>query len=212
VPDDRQACLGEGGTDVVDAEDPFGSVTDLVSAARRGEASAWNRLVERYLPLVQAVIRRYRLNEQDAADVNQTLWLRLVEHLGDIREPRAVPMWIVTTTRHECLRVLRASRYTTPYDALSAAELADEADGTQVDEELLRLERHQVLREAFAQLEPRCQALLRMLVADPPLPYAEIAGRLDMPVGSIGPTRARCLGKLRECPAMAAFLASVQET
>ena len=74
------------------------------------------------------------------------------------------------------------------------------------DEELLRAERRQALREGFAQLPPRCQALLALLTADPPMSYREVAERLGVPVGSIGPTQARCLRRLRECPAIAEFL------
>ncbi len=187
-------------------------VTELVAAAARGEQDAWNELVGRYVPLVLSVIRKHRLSEHDAADVNQTVWLRLVEHLHEIREPRALPMWIITTTRHECFRVLKSARHTRPFDALTAASIADEAGGTEVDEELLRLERQQVLREAFAQLSARCQELLSLLIADPPIPYAEISGRLDMPVGSIGPTRARCLDRLREAPALVEFLDPASES
>jgi RNA polymerase sigma factor (sigma-70 family) len=102
--------------------------------------------------------------------------------------------------------VLRSNRRTTPFDSAEADELADDSDGTDLDEQLLRLERQQVLREAFAELPPRCQRLLAMLVADPPVPYHEIAEQLAMPVGSIGPTRARCLDKLRERPVLVAFL------
>ncbi len=81
------------------------AVTSMVEAARDGDAAAWNRLVERYLPLVVAVAGRYRLNADEVADVSQTLWLRLVEHLDEIREPRALPGWIVTTTRNEAFRL-----------------------------------------------------------------------------------------------------------
>jgi RNA polymerase sigma factor (sigma-70 family) len=187
-------------------------VTELVAAAVRGDESAWNELVERYVPLVMSVIRKHRLSEHDAADVNQTVWLRLVEHLHEIREPRALPVWVITTTRHECYRVLRSARHTRPFDALTASAIADRASGTDIDEDLLRLERQQVLREAFAQLPARCQSLLSLLVADPPVPYAEISERLDIPVGGIGPTRARCLDKLRTAPALVAFLEAASES
>jgi len=186
--------------------------TVLVAAAVRGDQSAWNDLVERYTPLVMSVIRRYRLPDQDAADVNQTLWLRLVEHLDEIREPRALTQWIITTTRNECLRLLRSVRRTRPFDPQQAADLADGAAETELDAELLKAERLQILREAFAQLPGHCQAVLALLVADPPMSYAEISKRLDMPLGSIGPTRARCLDKLRDCPAIVAFVSAVYES
>jgi RNA polymerase sigma factor (sigma-70 family) len=185
------------------------SVTSLVAAAAGGDESAWTELVGRYTPLVYAVIRSYDLSRADAADVNQTVWLRLVEHLGRVRDPQALAAWLATTTRRECVRLSRLGRRTQPldpcddalggYDGLSrAAEAADE--------ELLRAERRQALREGFAQLPPRCQALLALLTADPPVSYREIAERLGVPVGSIGPTQARCLRRLRDCPALAPFL------
>jgi RNA polymerase sigma factor (sigma-70 family) len=179
----------------------------IVAAAARGDQSAWNDLVERYTPLALSVIRRYRLAGHDAADVNQTLWLRLVEHLHEIRDPQALPKWIVTTTSNECLRLLRSARRTRPVDP-QAADLAGEADQAELDAELLRAEQQQALREAFAELPGHCQAILSLLVADPRVPYAEISERLKMPVGSIGPIRARCLGRLRRCPALAAFAAA----
>jgi RNA polymerase sigma factor (sigma-70 family) len=180
----------------------------LVAAAARGDQSAWNELVERYTPLTMSVIRRYRLASHDAADINQMLWLRLVEHLNEIRDPQALPKWIETTTRNECFRVLRSARRTQPFDHLASAELAGEADDVELDAEVLRAERNQALREAFAQLPAQCQAILSMLVADPRVSYSEISERLEIPVGSIGPTRARCLGRLRACPALAAFAAA----
>ena len=87
--------------------DAVGTVAELVEAARWGDQSAWDRLVERFLPLVHSMASRHRLTPADADDVNQTVWLRLVEHLDDIRDPSALAGWIATTTRHECLRVLR---------------------------------------------------------------------------------------------------------
>ena len=182
------------------------TVTELVAAAVRGDQGAWNALVQMYLPLVMSVIRRYRLRDKDAEDVSQTVWLRLVEHLEDIREPRALPMWIITTTKHEALHLLKTGRRTTPVDPLGPSELEEEADTVDLDDDLLRAERQQVLREGLAALPAQSRELLVLLVADPPLSYAEIGRRLNMPVGSIGPTRARCLVKLRETAPVVAFL------
>jgi RNA polymerase sigma factor (sigma-70 family) len=181
-----------------------------VAAAVRGDEDAWAALVARYTPLVWGVVRRFRLDRADAADVNQTVWLRLVEHLPRLREPAALPMWIAKTTRHECLRVLRASRNTLAMDPLDVAGEAYWArsallDAATVDDELLRAELHQALREAFDQLGPRCQELLTWLLLDPMPSYEEIGARMGMPVGSVGPTRGRCLDKLRRCPALAAI-------
>ncbi|MEU4777712.1 sigma-70 family RNA polymerase sigma factor [Micromonospora sp. NPDC023633] len=183
----------------------------LVAAACSGDELAWGELVRRYTPLVLTVIRSYGLDQVDAADVNQTVWLRAVEHLGRLRESNALPAWLITTTRRECFRLLRLGRRTQPFDPyddsvdghVGASLLVDPVTP---DEDLLRAERQQALREAFAQLPPRCRDLLTLLMADPPVSYREIGTRLGMPVGSVGPTQARCLHKLRNCPALAPFV------
>src|SRR3712207_8731359 len=94
-------------------------VPQLVTAASRGDQGAWNAIVDRYLPLVYSVTRVHRLSQSDAEDVNQTVWLRLVEHLDDIREPRALPKWIMTTAKHECLRLIKAGHRELAVDPLS---------------------------------------------------------------------------------------------
>ncbi|WP_433528814.1 RNA polymerase sigma factor [Micromonospora sp. CA-263727] len=184
------------------------SVTLLVSAAAGGDESAWAELVRRYTPLVYSVIRAHDLGGADAADVNQTVWLRLVEHLDQVRRPEALAAWLASTTRRECYRMSRLGRRTRPVDPSDSSLDAYHgtwADAAAPDEELLRAERRQALREGFAQLPPRCQELLALLTADPPLSYREAADRLGVPVGSIGPTQARCLRRLRDCPALAAY-------
>ncbi|HKS98309.1 MAG TPA: sigma-70 family RNA polymerase sigma factor [Rugosimonospora sp.] len=191
------------------------SVEDLVAAAAKGDQDAWSRLVHRYSPLILSVIRGYRLSAADSADVYQTVWLRLVEHLDRLRDPVALPMWLTTTARRECLRLVQAGRRTRPFDPLDEAAQAPDVRSTLVDDapvdaDLLRAERRQALRDAFAQLPGRCQDLLGMLMADPPLRYQEISERLGIPMGSVGPTQARCLRKLRACPAMVAFVASLR--
>ncbi|GAA3773065.1 hypothetical protein GCM10022225_70710 [Plantactinospora mayteni] len=182
----------------------------LVSAAADGDEFAWAELVRRYTPLVLSVIRSHRLNRTDAADVHQTVWLRLVEHLGRVREPAALATWLATTTRRECYRLVRVGRRTQPFDPLDDVEASIGAllppDLTAPDENLLRAERRQALRDGFGQLPARCRELLSLLVADPPTSYREIAERLGMPIGSIGPSQARCLRKLRNSPALAAFV------
>jgi RNA polymerase sigma factor (sigma-70 family) len=185
------------------------TVRHLLHAAARGDEQAWNALIDRYGPLVMAVIRRFALSRADAADVNQTVWLRLVENLDRIREPEALPGWIMRTTRNECLRVLRTDRRTWLFDPLDqAAETVVTAaapDDGDLDERLLEAERHQALRDAYDELPPRCRELVGLLLSDPPLSYEEIGARLGVPVGSIGPTRGRCVHKLRTCPALMAF-------
>jgi RNA polymerase sigma factor (sigma-70 family) len=186
------------------------SVPHLVRAAADGDERAWAGLIDRYAPLVVAVTRRFSLSRADAADVNQTVWLRLVEHLGRIREPEALPGWLVQTTRHECLRVIRADRRTWLFDPLDgAAETVVSAAApaeADLDERLLEAERRQALRDAYEELPPRCRELVGLLLCDPPLSYEQISDRLGVPVGSVGPTRGRCVHKLRSCPALLAFL------
>jgi RNA polymerase sigma factor (sigma-70 family) len=182
------------------------SVSDLVARARRGDKQAWDALVERYAPLIWSICRRHRLGRADADDVGQSVWLRLVSQLDRIREPAALPGWLVTTTRRECVRVLCAAQG--PHAAAYAPDvetLPDERAGLG-DQELLAAERHAALREAFAQLPPNGQQLMSMLIADPPLPYADISARLGIPVGSIGPNRSRYLDKMRRHPAIAALM------
>lgn len=179
----------------------------LVEAATRGDARAWESLVDRYASLVWSVCRRHRLSSEDAADVSQTVWLRLVEQLGALREPQAVAGWLVTTTRRECLRVAAERHRLVPSDLNGELDLPDDAERTATDRKLLQAEREEALLVAFAELPEHCQRLLAMLVSDVPRPYSEIGATLNMPVGSIGPTRGRCLERLRRCPALAAVLA-----
>jgi RNA polymerase sigma factor (sigma-70 family) len=181
-------------------------VTDLVMRAREGDQHAWDALVERYAPLIWSICRRYRLGSADAEDVNQSVWLTLVDQLAALREPAALPGWLATTTQRECGRVLRAARKPqTGWYVLDAEDIADEQAVT-AEEELLQAERHAALREAFTYLPPSCQQLIAMLIQDPPVPYAQISAELGIPVGSIGPTRRRCLEKLRHHPAIAALI------
>jgi RNA polymerase sigma factor (sigma-70 family) len=180
-------------------------VTDLVTRARTGDKRAWDALVERHAPLIWSICRRYRLGRADAEDVAQAVWLRLVDQLASIRDPAAIAGWLATTARRECWRVARATGPQTAWPGLDAEAIPDEQAPT-VEQELLAAERHAALREAFAQLAPRDQQLIAIVIADPPVPYAEISARLGIPVGSIGPSRARCLKKLRRHPAIAALI------
>ena len=187
-------------------------VIDLVARARDGDVQAWDALVERYAPLIWSICRKYRLGRADADDVGQSVWLRLVDQLGKIREPAALAGWLATTTRRECGRLVRAAHgpHAVVY-ALDAENMADEQAET-AEQELLAAERHAALREAFTHLPPECQRLVAMLTADPPVPYAEISARLGMPVGSIGPTRSRCLDRMRRYPAIAALINATSDS
>ena len=180
-------------------------VIDLVTCARDGDVRAWDALVERYSPLIWSICRRYRLDRADADDVGQSVWLHLVNQLGKIREPAALAGWLATTTRRECGRLVRAAQG--PHATVCALNVETMADGQAdaAEQDLLAAERHAALRQAFADLPPHGQRLIAMLAADPPVPYAEISARLGIAVGSIGPTRRRCLDKMRRHPAIAAL-------
>ena len=181
-------------------------MSDLVARARSGDKQAWDALVERYSPLIWSICRRHRLGRADADDVSQSVWLRLLDQLDRVRDPAALPGWLATTARRECLRMLGASNgpHATMY-AQDVESLPDERAGL-ADQELLAAERQTALREAFAQLPPNGQQLISLLIADPPLPYADISARLGIPVGSIGPNRSRYLDKMRRHPAVAALI------
>jgi RNA polymerase sigma factor (sigma-70 family) len=181
-------------------------VTDLVTRASTGDKQAWDALVERYAPLVWSICGRYRLSRADAEDVGQSVWLRLVGQLKMIRDPAALPGWLATTTSRECGRVLRTARGPhVPVHPLDAGNLADQQAGA-ADQEILAAERHATLRDALSRLPQDGQQLIALLIADPPVPYAEISTRLGIPVGSIGPKRSRCLDKLRRDPSLTALI------
>jgi RNA polymerase sigma factor (sigma-70 family) len=185
-------------------DDP--QVTDLVTRAGKGDQRAWDALVERYAPLIWSICRRHQLSDADTEDVGQVVWLRLMDQLDNLRDPAALPGWLATTTRRECFRTQRAVyRPSAGGQVLDAENIPDEEAAT-ADHELLVAERNAALREAFARLPPGGQRLLALLIADPPVPYAEISARLGISVGSIGPSRSRCLGKLRRDPAIAALI------
>jgi RNA polymerase sigma factor (sigma-70 family) len=173
------------------------ALADMVRLAIAGDKSAWNSITERFTPLVWSIARSCRLNDADAADVVQTTWLRLVEQLDRIREPERLAGWLSTTARNECINVIRRSGR--ELIAWTGDEGYDAADTklAPVDLALLEEERDVALWLAFEQLPARCQALLRVLVASEPTAYAEIASSMGMPIGSIGPTRMRCLERLR---------------
>jgi RNA polymerase sigma factor (sigma-70 family) len=180
-------------------DDP--SVVALVLRAAEGDQQAWDEIVERYAPLVYAICTRYRLGSHDIEDVGQTVWLLLVEHLGQLREPAAMPGWLATTTARECLRVVKgASR--SEWRGSAQDDSLRFVDDRAIDEEILVAERNASLRALFAELPARCQQLLAMLISDPPHSYAMIHEALDIPVGSIGPQRARCLDRLRRSSAL----------
>jgi RNA polymerase sigma factor (sigma-70 family) len=176
----------------------------LVRQAAAGDRNAWDQVVDRYAPLVWSICRRYRLTQADAEDVSQSVWLRLVENLRGLRDPEALPGWLATTTSRECLRVVRSSMRERPADEFHLEmEVLGEVDS--VEQGFVAAELRDALRTAYSQLPTRCQQLLALLMEDPPVAYAQISQRLNMRIGGIGPNRARCLDRLRECPALAVY-------
>jgi RNA polymerase sigma factor (sigma-70 family) len=186
--------------------------TSLVARCRQGEAAAWAALVHKYQRLVYAVVMRVGFDEHGAADVFQTVFARLLRHLPKLEQPDRLQAWIVTTAKREALRVRHVGQRTVSLtrdddgdgDGRSGGSpgiedtLAD--DAPLAEEALSDLQQLHRLRLGLDRLDARCRDLLTMLFADDEdrPAYDEVARRMAMPAGSIGPTRARCLGKLRQ--------------
>lgn len=178
----------------------LGSSADLatlVDAARAGDDTAWRCLVARFERRLRDVVRSYRLSAADVDDVLQTTWLRLFSHIGEIREPAAIGGWLATTARRECLRLLQAPMREQLTDDPELGEQRDE-DGPEI--ELLAAERHAVLNRALATLPERHRALMTLLASDAAPDYQHISQTLAMPIGSIGPIRARSIARLLRHP------------
>ena len=171
-------------------------IAGLVRGAAAGDRRAWERLVDQFSRLIWSITAEFRLVESDAADVVQITWLRLLEHIDRIEYPDRVGSWLAATARNECLRSLAAhKKVVLSPDDMGLCDVA--AHESEIDARLLADERAQVVRDALSRLPRRWQRLLEMLMADPPVSYAEISDQLDLPIGSIGPTRGRCLAQLR---------------
>ena len=187
------------------------SDSSLVRACQRGEADAWNALVNRYQRLIYTIPRRAGLDEDQAAEVFQRTFARLFENLDRIRQPESIHAWLVTTARRETLKLIREQR---SEQSFSQAENLDNRPGNETiaddkplpDETLERLEEQHLVRTAIAGMDERSRTLLTLLYYHPePLSYAEIAAALNIPEGSLGPTRSRCLEKLRRLLESAGF-------
>jgi RNA polymerase sigma factor (sigma-70 family) len=176
---------------------------NLVRACRLGEAEAWSALVQRYQRLIYTIPLRAGLDEDQAAEVFQRTFARLLEHLDRIEQPGRIRAWLVTTARREAWRLIREQTAEQPLPDADdpLGEFSDESlpDGAPLlDEALLRLEEQHLIRQAIGALDERCRQLLNLLFYRPDTPsYAEVAIALGIPEGSLGPTRARCLRKLR---------------
>ena len=177
---------------------PDAELNHLVSAAKTGDSDAWSALVDRYTARVRCVARRHRLPAQDVEDVVQTTWLRLFEHIDRVREPNAVGAWLETTARRESLRIVRSGRLEELVGEEPTGEFTEPVD----ERRLADAERRTALVMAVERLSPRDRDLLALLVAEPARSYAEISAQLGMPIGSIGPTRARLMERLRRDSAL----------
>ena len=182
--------------DVLESDIVGSDIVTLVRHAIVGDARAWEQLIDQYGRLIWSITREFKLSESDAADVYQTTWMRLVEHIDRLDNPDRVGSWLAATARNECMRCLAWHKRLVladedvVFDGPAAHEPA-------VDEALLADERDQIVRDAMAHLPQRWRRLLELLMADPPASYAEISDELGLPIGSIGPTRGRCLERLR---------------
>jgi RNA polymerase sigma factor (sigma-70 family) len=197
VPE-QEASLDDGASSGSSARGGGEQLADLVRDAARGEAAAWSALVQRLAPLVWSVTRGYRLGAHDAADVSQTTWLRLAQHVDRLHQPERVAAWCATTAGRECLAVIRRNQRQMPTDDAYLAEVLDEDLAAQPEASAVRAEQQAELWDTFSTLPAGSQLLLRLLFADPPLSYQEIAAATGMAVGSIGPTRGRLLQQLRD--------------
>jgi RNA polymerase sigma factor (sigma-70 family) len=193
----QPALAGSAAMTIARRDEGVPDVATLVRRAAAGDKTAWERLVDQYSRLIWAMTRDFKLSESDAADVVQATWLRLLEHIGRIEYPDRIASWLATTARHECLRHLAASKRVMLVDDHDAAFGGGAAHQPELDERLLAEERALAVREAVAMLPTRSQRLLELLMADPPVSYTEISDQLGLPIGSIGPTRGRCLERLR---------------
>ena len=173
-----------------------GGIADLVTAARGGDEEAMGQLIVELSPLLWQVARAAGLEAGDAEDVVQTTWLQLVSHLDDIRTSGALTAWLVTTTKREAWRVRAAGRRQLPVEDAWLATMPDQDPGS--EEQAIVAEDRRSLWAALAKLSPRCRELLRIVAFVPRPDYQAVADALGVPRGSVGPTRGRCLAKLRE--------------
>lgn len=183
--------LGVFEVDIADLD-----IARLVRRAAAGDTRAWERLIDKYGRLIWSITREFKLVESDGADVFQTTWMRLIEHVDRLEHPDRVGSWLAATARNECMRCLAShKRLVLVHEDVVLDGPAEH--GAEIDEALLAAERAEVVRAAMAHLPSRWQRLMELLMADPPVSYAEISDELGLPVGSIGPTRGRCLARLR---------------
>jgi RNA polymerase sigma factor (sigma-70 family) len=188
------------------------SVEQLVKAARERDSVAWSAIIQRYAGLIRRVARTYRLSTADVEDVSQSVWLKLFDHIDQIREPRALPGWIAKTTANACLATAKTQARAIPTDPVALTErnaatgpLSAACEPKEPTAVLQRQEDSLFLRKGLDELPTEQRDLLILLMADPPLTYKQISQQLGRPIGSIGPTRARILDRLRNTNAVRAM-------
>lgn len=166
---------------------------ELLVRAAGNDRDAWNELVDRFGQMVWSVARSFGLDEATAKDVSQTVWLKLIENCDRIKEPEKLPGWLATTCKREAIRVSKLRKRAVPTDF----EFDIEDDSASLESMLIEDEERRTLVEAFARLSEGCRQLLRLLTIEPPLSYEDIAEATGRPIGSLGPTRSRCIERLK---------------
>lgn len=165
----------------------------MLSLAARGDQNAWNALVDRFGQMVWSVARGFRLDDATAKDISQTVWLKLIENIDSIDDPERLPGWLATTCRRESMRVSRRQERDVP----TVFEYDVEDPAPSMDDVLIDNEESRFMVRAFQALDETCQQLLRLMTVEPALSYEDISEATGRPIGSLGPTRARCLEKLK---------------
>jgi RNA polymerase sigma factor (sigma-70 family) len=167
---------------------------EVVRLAADGETDAWDELYRRYSKMITRIARATGCASADVLDVQQAVWARLIRHIGRLNQPDAVAGWLAVVTRRECLRLAGKQPPTLPVDDVAPVAVSDEEPLAT----MLHAERRAAVRQAVATLPPRRRQLLETMLDHPDLGYDQLATRLSMPRGSIGPTRQRCLDDLRQ--------------
>lgn len=184
-------------TRVLGAERDSRTDHELVAACVKGDDAAWHELIDRYTRLIYSVSLKLGLTREEATDIFQAVCLDLVNELPRLRDPQALPMWLMQVTRHKVVKWKRKSERYVP-DETSRSEQMPAPDQDMPDSFITDLQQTQAVREAVGALSPRCRQMVQMLFfEDAPRPYREVAAELGVAVGSIGFLRSRCLDKLR---------------
>lgn len=168
---------------------------ELVGRCLEGDPAAWEELISvRYRRLIYSIPNKFRFSPADCDDVFQTIVVKLLEHLSELKDESKVSSWLITTTTRQCIQMRSLKmRDVSDEDGLEATP-----DPAETSEQVhIQTDREQKIREAIHEMPGKCRQLLESLSEDPRPSYEEISKRLSMPVPSIGPTRARCIEKLQ---------------